>query len=405
MTSADASRYGRSTDLPPARPAVAPNGPVTVGSLLRREGRAAHSQDRPVVPRARDAVDDGRSSTHRAAVTAGAFLAMTAVLGTNILGEDALGPGTGADDGPVPGSDRAVVPAPPSPLSLASTAAPLGHAMAVLKAAGSPVLAAMDDTAAGLAPTSGAGIVAQALGGVPVTVRTAVTAAGTTDAVRDVDSGSDTVTDPEHAVDDGRADAHTDHGPRDRSRTIPTRHGSSRTGGSAVDTPPVFVDPSAGSTPPPPAAGGTASGDTASDGAGTASPVPGGAAGPGTSRGTGVDGSADGAGGTGATGDGGSSGGAADPGTPESPAPDSPAVDGNASSTDDDADGGSGGTHPERDTSDGPDGSSSTSGRTTSADSDGAKTSSESDTSDHADTDTSTASHAGSADSADSAAS
>ena len=261
VASADASRHDRSTDLPAARPAVPPDGPVTVGSLLRREGRAAHSQDRPVIPRARDAVDDERGTAHRAAVTAGAILAVTAVLGTNVVGEVAFGPGTGVDDGPGPGPDRAVVPVPPNPLSLAATAAPLGRAMAVLKAAGSPVLAAMDGTSAALAPASGAGIVAHALGDGPFATPAIFTPAGPTDT----------------ATDDGSGDTLDSGSVRTVRRTSSVAHHSSHTAGATGETsgqsttsgdtggstgggefspplliPPVLVDPGAGSVAPPP---------------------------------------------------------------------------------------------------------------------------------------------------------
>ncbi|MDT7580741.1 MAG: hypothetical protein QOK35_2005, partial [Pseudonocardiales bacterium] len=169
MASADAPRHDLSGDLPAARPPAPPDGPVTVGSLLRREGRAAHSHDRPVVPRARDVVD--RGPAHRVAVTAGTILAVAAVLGTSVVGEVALGPGP--DDDGERGFGGAVVPDPPGPLSLAATAAPVAHAMAVLRAAGSPVLAAMNDAAGG-APASGAGIVARALTAFPGSTLVAV---------------------------------------------------------------------------------------------------------------------------------------------------------------------------------------------------------------------------------------
>ncbi|MBL8926259.1 MAG: hypothetical protein JNM77_08465, partial [Pseudonocardia sp.] len=105
MASAAAPRHGRAPDLPSARPGIAAPDPesdglVSVGSLLRREGRrAAHAVDRPLVPRARDLLEArARTSTHRAAVAAGALLAVTTVLGSNALGDGMFTSGIGGDE-------------------------------------------------------------------------------------------------------------------------------------------------------------------------------------------------------------------------------------------------------------------------------------------------------------------
>ena len=201
-------------DLPAPRPPVPPDGPVTVGSLLRREGRAAHSQDRPVVPRARDVAD--RGPAHRVAVTAGSILAVAAVLGTNVVGEVAFGPGTTDDDGER-GFGGAVAPEGPDPLSLTATGAPIGNAMAVLRAAGSPVLAAVNDLAGG-PPASGAGIVARALAGLPGSPAVAI-APGTSTAA----SGDDRAAAGDVAADEDDATADTSDGSRARSSTSSTR--------------------------------------------------------------------------------------------------------------------------------------------------------------------------------------
>ena len=103
-----------------------PDGPVSVGSLLRREGRrAAHALDRPLVPRARDLLDpDGRATTHGVAVAAGALLAVTAVLGSNAVGDPAILSGIGVDDAADSGpAAPSAVPAPAQPPSPATAVA------------------------------------------------------------------------------------------------------------------------------------------------------------------------------------------------------------------------------------------------------------------------------------------
>ena len=121
MASAATPRHGRAPDLPSVRPAISspdpePDGLVSVGSLLRREGRrAAHAVDRPLVPRARDLLEAGaRTSTHRAAVAAGALLAVTTVLGSNALGDGTFISDVGVDEAADAGP--AAVPPPAKPL-------------------------------------------------------------------------------------------------------------------------------------------------------------------------------------------------------------------------------------------------------------------------------------------------
>ena len=141
MASAAAPRHGRAPDLPRVRPVIAspdpePDGLVSVGSLLRREGRrAAHAVDRPLVPRARDLLEAGaRTSTHRAAVAAGALLAVTTVLGSNALGDGTFISGVGVDEAADAGP--AAVPPPAEPLPLAAADAPVRQVMAALQSAG-----------------------------------------------------------------------------------------------------------------------------------------------------------------------------------------------------------------------------------------------------------------------------
>ncbi len=174
MASAAAPRHGRAPDLPSVRPVIAspdpePDGLVSVGSLLRREGRrAAHAVDRPLVPRARDLLEAGaRTSTHRAAVAAGALLAVTTVLGSNALGDGTFISGVGVDEAADAGP--AAVPPPAEPLPLAAADAPVRQVMAALQSAGTPVRAVLVDGPIGTglpgsATVSGAGIVAAALG-------------------------------------------------------------------------------------------------------------------------------------------------------------------------------------------------------------------------------------------------
>ena len=147
-----------------------PDGLVSVGYLLRREGRrAAHAVDRPLVPRARDLLEAGaRTSTHRAAVAAGALLAVTTVLGSNALGDSTIISGVGVDEAADAGP--AAVPPPAEPLPLAAADAPVRQVMAALQSAGTPVRAVLVDGtgrhrgSSGAARSPRAGIVAAALG-------------------------------------------------------------------------------------------------------------------------------------------------------------------------------------------------------------------------------------------------
>ncbi len=164
MASAAAPRHGRtrvspliaSTDAPP-------DGPVSVGSLLRREGRrAAHALDRPLVPRARDLAEAGARSSHGVAVAAGALIAVTAVLGSNAVGDPTILAGLGIDDAADTGPAGA--PAPGTPLSPPAGAPAPGQAAASPEL-GDAVQAVLADSiaAAPVATVSGAGIVAAAL--------------------------------------------------------------------------------------------------------------------------------------------------------------------------------------------------------------------------------------------------
>ena len=165
VASAPAPRLDRSSDLPVSRrpvsyPHVSSDGPISVGALLRREGRrASHALDRPVVPRARDVRNDESGGTaHGIALTAGALLALSAVIGTSAVGEVTQGTVSAADQTvglPPLGRGTAVIPAP-----AAAGEAPPPPAAAVPPAA--TALAALAE-GAGVEPASGAGIVAQAL--------------------------------------------------------------------------------------------------------------------------------------------------------------------------------------------------------------------------------------------------
>jgi hypothetical protein len=161
LASAPAPRLGRSSDLPVSRPHVSYDGPISVGALLRREGRrTSHAIDRPVVPRARDVRNDESGGTaHGIAVTAGALLALSAVIGTSsAVGEVSQGTvSTGDQSVGVPqlGRGTAVIPAPAAaseaPPPLAAAVPPAAAALAALAGG------------AGVEPASGAGIVAQML--------------------------------------------------------------------------------------------------------------------------------------------------------------------------------------------------------------------------------------------------
>jgi len=143
VASAAAPRHGRAPDHPGGPHLVAPadphpDGPVSVGSLLRREGRrAAHALDRPLIPRARDLAEAGARSSHGVAVAAGALLAVTTVLGSNAVGDPTILAGLGVDDaadtGPaaapapgaaVPSPRGESVASPPSPMSRARSSVP-----------------------------------------------------------------------------------------------------------------------------------------------------------------------------------------------------------------------------------------------------------------------------------------
>ena len=259
MASAAAPRHGRAPDLPSVRPVIAspdpePDGLVSVGSLLRREGRrAAHAVDRPLVPRARDLLEAGaRTSTHRAAVAAGALLAVTTVLGSNALGDGTFISDVGVDEAADAGP--AAVPPPAEPLPLAAADAPVRQVMAALQSAGTPVRAVLVDGpigtgAPGSATVSGAGIVAAALSA------PAVDQGGTTR------SGSSS-SDDDRGADDRSAASRSDDTRRDSSGE--SSHRSSRDSdrddrGSGSDdgapSRPVVPLPSANPDLPPPVTG------------------------------------------------------------------------------------------------------------------------------------------------------
>ena len=226
MASAAAPRHGRAPDLPRVRPVIAspdpePDGLVSVGSLLRREGhRAAHAVDRPLVPRARDLLEAGaRTSTHRAAVAAGALLAVTTVLGSNALGDGAIISGVGVDEAADAGP--AAVPPPAEPLPLTAADAPVSQVMAALQSAGTPLRAALldgpiDTGLPGSAAVSGAGIVAAALGAPAVDQGDGTTQSGSSS------SGDDRSTDDrstdDRSTDDRSAVSRSDDTRRDSDR-------------------------------------------------------------------------------------------------------------------------------------------------------------------------------------------
>ena len=201
MASAAAPRHGRAPDLPVrpviATPDPAPDGPVSVGALLRREGRrAAHALDRPLVPRARDHTDaDRRATAHGATVAAGALLAVTAVLGSNALGDPAILSGVAVDDAADSGPAVAPVPAPMQPTDTGGSAE---RAVAALQDAARPVPALADGLPGVSDVVSGARIVAAALtrppapeGGTTGSSDPRPTSGSDSDSARDRGSGSD----------------------------------------------------------------------------------------------------------------------------------------------------------------------------------------------------------------------
>ncbi|MDT0349323.1 hypothetical protein [Pseudonocardia charpentierae] len=165
MASAAAPRHGRTRVSPLIAPTDAPpDGPVSVGSLLRREGRrAAHALDRPLVPRARDLAEAGARSSHGVAVAAGALIAVTAVLGSNAVGDPTILAGLGVDDAADTGPAGA--PAPGTPLSPPAGVPAPGQAAAPQAELGDAMQGVLADSiaAAPVATVSGAGIVAAAL--------------------------------------------------------------------------------------------------------------------------------------------------------------------------------------------------------------------------------------------------
>ncbi len=262
MASAAAPRHGRAPDLPRVRPVIAspdpePDSLVSVGSLLRREGRrAAHAVDRPLVPRARDLLEAGvRTSTHRAAVAAGALLAVTTVLGSNALGDSAIISGVGVDDAADAGP--AAVPSPADPLPLAAADAPVREVMAALESAGTPVRAVLvgapvGTVLSGSGTVSGAGIVTAAL-------RAPAAEAGTRSGSSS-DDGDERATDDRSTAsrsDASRRDSDGD-SDRDSSRDTDLRDRADRDGRGSDDVAPsrpVIPLPSANPDLPPPVTG------------------------------------------------------------------------------------------------------------------------------------------------------
>ena len=250
MASAAAPRHGRAPDLPRVRPVIAspdpePDGLVSVGSLLRREGRrAAHAVDRPLVPRARDLLEAGtRTSTHRAAVAAGALLAVTTVLGSSALGDGTIISGVGVDE--AADARPAAVPPPAEPLTLAAADAPVRQVMAALQSAGTPVRAVLVDGPIGAGPpgsgtVSGAGIVAAALGAPAVTEGTTRSGSSSSADDRGADDRSD----------DSRRDSGGESG-SDSSRDS-DRDGRGSGADDGVPSRPVVPLPSADPDLPPP---------------------------------------------------------------------------------------------------------------------------------------------------------
>lgn len=83
--------------------------PISVGALLRREGRGRHALDRPLVPRghsrpAPEPVAPSRHGARKVAAAAGALFAVGAAFGGVVLNEALLGPDV---DDAAPGADGA----------------------------------------------------------------------------------------------------------------------------------------------------------------------------------------------------------------------------------------------------------------------------------------------------------
>jgi hypothetical protein len=266
VASAAAPRHGRAPDIPRVRPVIAspdpePDGLVSVGSLLRREGRrAAHAVDRPLVPRARDLLEAGaRTSTHRAAVAAGALLAVTTVLGSNALGDGAIISGVGVDEAADAGP--AAVPPPAEPLPLAAADAPVSQVMAALQSAGTPLRAALldgpiDTGLPGSAAVSGAGIVAAALGAPAVDQRDGTTRSGSSSSGDD--SSTDDSSTDDRSTDNRSAVSRSDDTRRDSSRDSSRDSDRDDRGSGADDGTPsrsVVPLPTANPDLPPPVTG------------------------------------------------------------------------------------------------------------------------------------------------------
>ncbi|HEX5810561.1 MAG TPA: hypothetical protein VFY38_00530 [Pseudonocardia sp.] len=226
--------------------------------------------DRPLVPRARDLLEAGvRTSTHRAAVAAGALLAVTTVLGSNALGDSTIISGVGVDDAADAGP--AAVPSPADPLPLAAADAPVREVMAALESAGTPVRAVLVGTPVGPAlsgsgpvlsgsgpllsgsgTVSGAGIVTAALRAPAAEARTRSGSSSS--------SGDDGATDDRSTAsrsDDSRRDSDGDSDRDTSRRDRADRDGRGSGSGSDDVTPsrPVVPLPSANPDLPPPVTG------------------------------------------------------------------------------------------------------------------------------------------------------
>lgn len=138
-----------------------PDTPISVGALLRREGRGRHSLDRPLLPRGHSRpipgpVQPPRHGMRKSVAAAGALFAAGAVFGGTVLQEallepDADDPAPGVDGtGPAsaqPGGDRSAAQPGGSPFLLATEATTLRPEPSLARASGA------DIGRAALAPT------------------------------------------------------------------------------------------------------------------------------------------------------------------------------------------------------------------------------------------------------------
>lgn len=176
-----------------------PTVPVSVGSLLRREGRAPHAQDRPLSPRSRSASasDDDHEPrrgsgalVRRSAIAAGALLAAGSVFGATVVMDASSSDGADGPQAGYAGEGRPDLPSTPGVPTVVDTAAQTDR----LDAGDAPPMSWLDvafpddsGTATGGAATGGGGTPVGS--SVPDTIRTPSTPAAAPGQVDDDTGG------------------------------------------------------------------------------------------------------------------------------------------------------------------------------------------------------------------------